>query len=551
MRRTSRRSAALALAAVVSLTAAACSGGEDPVEDDGPIGGLAELSIMAPQAAEVDLATNKFSKEMEEKFNIKFTWQPTAVDKGPATEKRQIALASGDYPDVFMLVSYIDYIQRPELLKLGEQGVAVPLQDLIKEYAPNIQAELDNNPEYRALVTAPDGNIYGLAQINDCYHCSFPSKLWMNSAWLDKLGLEQPTTTDELREVLRAFKTRDPNGNGKADEVPLTANSRDYLVPYFMNAFTYDATGAESSKPMAVLNNGRVELPATREEWREGLRFLQSLYAEGLIDQGAFTQTPEAELKIGDNPDAELIGASTNLHPYIFVSSGADDERDKHYDAVPPLTGPGGVSYASYTSPAHPGAAFVLTNKATKNDRVAAIKMLDHFFTEEGTLRSTYGEEGIDWSRPEAGDVALNETVDPIWKPLPSEEDEEPNRTWGTFTGYYLTREFRDAQAVPEDKYDALGYERRLYEATQLYEPKLPKDVVFPYWKVWNDPAEASEYASLETNLQSYVKENSLGFITGSKNLDTDWDAYVAGFEGMQLPRYLELQQKYYDASPK
>ena len=52
---------------------------------------------------------------------------------------------------------------------------------------------------------------------------SYP-KLWFNYDWLEKLGLEEPQTTEELYEVLKAFKTQDPNGNGKANEIPLTGS---------------------------------------------------------------------------------------------------------------------------------------------------------------------------------------------------------------------------------------------------------------------------------------------------------------------------------------
>lgn len=75
-------------------------------------------------------------------------------------------------------------------------------------------------------ITAPDGNIYALPSINDCYHCSMAQKMWIYKPWLDKLGLDVPTTTDELYTVLKAFKDKDPNGNGKADEVPLTGAPR-------------------------------------------------------------------------------------------------------------------------------------------------------------------------------------------------------------------------------------------------------------------------------------------------------------------------------------
>ncbi len=77
---------------------------------------------------------------------------------------------------------------------------------------------------YKDLITAPDGNIYALPQVNECYHCMYQQRMWIYKPWLDKLGLKMPTTTDEFYEVLKAFKTKDPNGNGKADEIPLSGS---------------------------------------------------------------------------------------------------------------------------------------------------------------------------------------------------------------------------------------------------------------------------------------------------------------------------------------
>ncbi|GAB4000577.1 hypothetical protein GCM10029992_32920 [Glycomyces albus] len=94
------------------------------------------------------------------------------------------------------------------------------LDDLIGENTPNLVDAFEKEPGFEELATSPDGNIWGIPAWNDCYHCSYPSKLWMNSAWLDEVGLEQPTTPEELRTVLEAFKTQDPNGNGEADEIP-------------------------------------------------------------------------------------------------------------------------------------------------------------------------------------------------------------------------------------------------------------------------------------------------------------------------------------------
>src|SRR5215217_5149042 len=214
-----------------------------------------KITVFAPQGEDVDLATNSLTKELEQKFNIQFTWQTTTYDAGPAKEKRQISLASGDYPDLYLLIPWVDQFTQADLLKYSKQGVVVPLNDLIKQYGPNIQAALDKNPDYKAMATAPDGKIYGLPQWVDCFHCSYQAKLWMNSAWLKKLGLQQPTTTDEMKAVLTAFKTKDPNGNGKADEVPLSADVRDVLIPYFMNSFIYDPQGTSGNNQGTLVLN--------------------------------------------------------------------------------------------------------------------------------------------------------------------------------------------------------------------------------------------------------------------------------------------------------
>ena len=136
----------------------------------------------------VDLATNSFTKEAEEKFGIQFEWQTTTFDGNSAKEQRQISLASGDYPDLYMLIPWVDQFTQLDLLKYGQQGVVLPLNDLIKEYGPNIQAALDNYPDFKAMATAPDGNIYGLPQLIECYHCSYANKMWVNTQMAEGIG---------------------------------------------------------------------------------------------------------------------------------------------------------------------------------------------------------------------------------------------------------------------------------------------------------------------------------------------------------------------------
>jgi putative aldouronate transport system substrate-binding protein len=519
-----------------------------PTQADVPATGTdpVRISVFSPQSPTMDLATNSFTREAEEMFNIQFEWQTTTMDGNSAREQRQIALASGDYPDLFLLIPWVDQFSQTDLLRYGQQGVLVPLNDLIEEHGPNIQAALDEYPYFRAMATAPDGNIYGIPQLIECYHCSYPNKMWVNTKWLNELDLETPRTTEEFQAVLEAFRTRDPNGNGVADEVPLSGSIEEYgvrVIPYLMNGFIYN-----DDRTYLLLQNGQVDTAANKPEWREGLAYVREMVAAGLIDEGAFTQNAEAFNRIGNNADVQLLGAGAGMHPGIFVAIGEDSPYGSDYDAIPPLTGPHS-SYATYNYPSSPGATFALTNRSSEEARVAAIKLVDYMFTREGQLRSHFGEEDLDWRRPQDGDVANEETADPIFATIPLGPDEEPhNSSWGAIAQYYQPKTFRDGWIQATNIYASEGYERRLQEATNLYAGNEPTEV-FPHWAIWIDPAQADEAAMMRQNITDYINQNALEFATGTKDLDRDWDSYVQGLNQLGLERYLQVMQQAYDSS--
>lgn len=533
---------AIAAATVVAtgLALAACT---PPSDDNG------QLVAFGPQGENGSLKDNLFTQEVEKKFGIDFDWQTTTYDGSVAGEKRQISLASGDYPDAYFLVPWVDGFSRNEILKYGQQGVLVPLEDLIDEYAPNLKERFEEKPDWKQSVTAPDGHIYAITQWSECFHCSFPSKLWMNTSWLDALGLEQPKTTEELRTVLRAFKDGDPNGNGVADEVPLSGSASEPIINYFMNAFTYAPVGGPSSPPPLVLDGDEVALGATSDGWRQGLEFLTSLAQEGLLDTSAFTQNGDALKALGDTADAQVLGSAVTLHPYVFVSADSPDGRDKNYDAVAPLAGPDGTQLATWRSPVNPVGTFALTNKSTEDERIEAIKLLDYLATDEGQIRASMGPEGEAWVPAEDGDLALDPELDPTFRPLTY--DETSNAAWRSMSQYWDSLEFRNAQVVPEDIYTPDGYERRLLYATQEYEPYKPDEsVLFPVEKLWPDLETSAELAELQTNIATYITQAQAEFVTGQRDITDDaaWDAYVADIEGLGLDRYLELLQAAYDA---
>jgi putative aldouronate transport system substrate-binding protein len=319
-----------------------------------------------------------------------------------------------------------------------------------------------------------------------------------------------------------------------------------------MNAFIYDPQGTSgNNNSTLVLKDGKVDTQANKDGWREGLKYLNSLYKEGLIDKGAFTQNPDALQQQGDSGKVPMLGSATVLHLGIAVTIGAADGRDKQYDAVPPLTGPQGVNHTGYNFPSAPGATFVLTNKATPEEQIQAIKLLDYMFTDQGQINAFWGKEGKTWRKPQPGDVALDKSLKPLFAQIPIKPGTTPpNSGWQALAQYNNTERYRNSEAIATDIYSQAGYERRLFEATKLYEGKEDKSAIYPYWKVWIDPSLGSEIATLQTNIENYIQQNALQFITGSKNIDSDWDAYVKGLEGLGLKRYLEIQQTAYDKVP-
>ena len=166
-----------------------------------------------------DFATNEFTKWYEEKTGVKVDFTVAAGTGDDMTQALNLMLASGDYPDV-ILIPY-GVVTTSELAYYGQQGIFLPLNDLIDKVGVETKRIFDIYPPAKTVSTAPDGNIYALPTVNQCYHCSLGAKMWIYQPWLDKLGLEMPTTTEEFKAVLEAFKTPRPQRQrqGRRDSI--------------------------------------------------------------------------------------------------------------------------------------------------------------------------------------------------------------------------------------------------------------------------------------------------------------------------------------------
>ena len=487
-----------------------------------------------------DFNTNAFTSWLEDKTNVHVEWIVVPADSAQATNKLNVMLSSGDYPDIIF-----DLVNRSQQLVYGEQGVFIALNDLIDKYAPRTKELYKNYPDAKTTTTAPNGKIYAMPNVNDCYHCQLPFRMWIYKPWLDKLGLKMPQTTDEFEQVLLAFKTKDPNGNGKKDVVPLatstwTATSGQGLDVYLMNAFLYNP-GA----PWLVLNKGKVDVVYTKDQWKEGLKYIRRLYQQGLIAPESFTQSSDQLKQMGNHPGDVILGASPNLWWGSFMTvDEAHGGRWTEYVAVPPLKGPKGVHYAVWSVYQAVGGGTVIT-KACKHPEVA-VQWIDAMYWREATLRSVQGVLDKDWRWATQDEKGINGQK-AVW--FQTNTWGQPwNESWMQRGPSYRSSFTRLSEAVQAGH---PSYENMLYNEAKdkMWPNRQPKDNVLP--PLFFNQDQANSISQSEATITQHVLEMFAKFVRGDVDIDSGWSKYLSDLRGMGLAAYLKSYQDAYNAKHK
>jgi len=484
-----------------------------------------------------DLNKNTFGKWYEEKTNVHINY--IEIPDNAIAEKVNILLGSNKLPDMFMSTAQ-------DVPLYGSRGVFLALNDLIDQYGVETQKVFAENEELPVSIQAIDGNIYALPNINACFHCMHSLRAWINQTWLNELELEYPNTTEEFEEVLKAFKEKDPNGNGKQDEIPMMGaqNAQQQIFPFLLNSFTYFVDDA-----YYFLNDEKqIEFVANSEEVREGLKWIKSLIDQGLIDPTSLTQTQEQLKQVGTDPNAVLIGvAPASVWWNAFgMDQETPDQRSRNYVGLSPLEGPNRVRYAPLTGSAVSPNTLVITN-ACQHPEIA-FRWADGLYGEEVTLRSQVGEEGVNWDQPEAGAKGINgEPALYIQKQLTDDALNKLNSRMDNIMLANRTSDFRLAEKAnytdPETQWQV---EPRLYNTTaDYYVPYAADEKLVPVLAFTEE--EDRDRALYQTQINDHVKESIVMFLTGNKDLDQDWDTYVRELENLNLKEYLNILQTAYD----
>lgn len=345
--------------------------------------------VMISPAQPTDWNEIRVWQEYEKLTGIRMDWDEyTSADM---TEKRNLALASNELPDMFFRTRMPD----SDVDKYGADGSLMRLNDLIDQYAPNFKAVMERYPDVRKGLATADGSIYAMPSLTDSPSIEIWHKLFLNESWLVKAGMSMPTTTDELYETLKAFREGDMNENGQADEVPFTADSLDEAIHVLRGAIGLGNRGMGNGNWDVDPETGNPRFFPINDGYKQLLAYMNKLYAEKLLDQEIFTNTGAKVLALNEQ---NQVGAFSFGNVIARANTNADDYAG--LDAA--LTGPGGDQL--YTSArGHFGSKGAFMISSSNKHPEAAMRWIDYFYSEEGIRMLYLGIEGESYGKNAEG----------------------------------------------------------------------------------------------------------------------------------------------------
>lgn len=450
--------------------------------------------------------------EIEKRTGIKIKFE--VMPAGQYNEAMQTRIAAGsNLPDIFA----VPPLSNGDVVKYAEEGVILPLSELIEENAPNIKAVFEKYPVVKKNQTTPDGEIYSLAEVFVEGNEVAPKSWIIRKDWLDKLNLEIPETIDDWYNVLKAFKEQDPNGNGVADEIPLTVAYSDNYS-YFASGFGLTA----GVGPFYADKEGKVHSLYQSEEYKELLAFLRKLYEEGLMDPQYAT---EDEAKVDAMVSKQLVGVSPH---FLGVDERWSSLTGGEYVIVKPPKGPNGEE-PKLIKRKPTGIRFAISKDC--KDPVAAIRWIDYIWaSDEGQILTHFGIEGQSFEFDDEGRPKFTEWVtnNPDGLDIAS-----ALRSLGAFPSLfdYQTKEFMSQQMSTK--------------SMEACEPLIPlMEEPFPLILATND--EAEQLVMLQADMDTYISEMIQKFVMGIEPLEK-YDEFLAQLESMGLSDVLLIKQMQYD----
>jgi putative aldouronate transport system substrate-binding protein len=516
-----RKSVAIAVVLIVSA-GALFAGGDQEAGSSAPavfnetgypiVDEMQTYRIVAGQRAEItqDYDESPLFAEVEETTNVRIEWDTYSSG---LDERRNLIFAFGDLPDAFL-----HFLGNNDPYIYGDQGFLLPVQGLIEDYMPNFAAFMEMRPNYAAAMVQPDGNIYTFPTGIEKGFTS-TAAMFINQTWLDALGLEKPTTTEEFYDVLTAFKEQDPNGNGVADETPYIF-IEDANKSYHGLFDIFAAFGHPDTANHILFGDEDVMFTANTEDYKEGIQYLHRLASEGLLDNEGFTydlRVYRAKINEGN------VGVFIDWRLQNMGISGVEDDAEQ----LLPLVGPDGDQGWSRSVVGFNANSGSQITTAARDPEVMA-RWFDYYYDEVNSIRMRMGRN-----------IELNpdgETFTRVDRPA---EISKGEWEWapGVWIPHFVTVESFDRRVGFQ------GFDLEKQAITNALEPYLTEHPI-------NVPIsftveEIDRLNRLDTELITYVDEMKARWVVNG-GIEDDWDTYLQQLDRLGLQEYIDIYNAAY-----
>lgn len=450
-------------------------------------------------------------------YNIEYVFLPQAYTH----EYLQKTLLSSTVVDaVFFSAEYP--VDTTLINEYGKSGQIADLTEFISDstYALSV---LETYEKYSlpTAISSTNGSTYYLPAFSTESTDENFQTMWINTSWLDQLGLAIPSTPQEFSTILQAFSTY------KTNAVPIIGtldNAHNFPFYFLMNAFSICNP---TSHFFAYVNDSFVFPPKT-DDWREGLAYCHSLYQYGLVPPENFTYSVDELIGIC-NDSRDLVGVFTSQNLSDLLSENSPELLSKFLPIQPlSLDDSGGNAILELPIPNVGG---VILNSSSKKEEV--FQIMDLMCSEQAYLIGHFGEEGKDWDYAAIGDISA--IGEPAVITVHNESSLLRESTILSAGPFFAPQKFADNVAWKGYQVNQSTYlQARAY---RNYEPYYLNDQPNLYILCKDNPALLN---SLES-LSQYINTNMIAFITGSKDIsnDSDWNHYLEGLYQYRLNEIL------------
>jgi putative aldouronate transport system substrate-binding protein len=342
-----------------------------------------------------DAFDNDVAKEITKRTGVTIEiQQPT----GNPAEKLNLMLASNDLPDIVLMDRGSDIVN-----KYIAAGAIIPLNDLIDKFGPDVKkmyGDILKKSRYSDGKNYYLSNWYGF-ETEPVFGMNMRKDLLKELA-PDKAEGGKPFTTDEFENLLKQFKEKHPQIDGKT-AIPLTLNAEN------MGAVLGTFKGMWGMKTYFD-DNGTLKFDVKDPKYKDMLMYLNKLYREGLIDsEWAVNKNQTWEQKISNgivfsSPGAYWdLGGSNNA----LKKTGGPDKQLYPYKVTAPGVDPAKTTFGPRSPLGWDAIAITKNNKNPER----TMKFINFLASEEGQYLLMWGIEGVHWDKKDGKHVPRPEVL--------------------------------------------------------------------------------------------------------------------------------------------